>query len=171
MKFYKLTLLGALCALLTTTVMASELFGPEENWVLSLGGQGATTTTGDSQTAFGATIDLGHTGHLVLPIQAGVRQGVAYDSTDEATFLDTKVYLDFTVVKLFSDKLDVFLGGNIGITYGNTPLYWSGGPEGGVRWWIKKDIAILGRVEYPFDINNSRAEDVLRYFIGFQVKL
>jgi hypothetical protein len=169
-KLKLLSLLGLSLSLLAITASADQLIGETDSWTLSIGGSGSTTTTGDSQSVFGADIDLGHTGHLILPVQGGIRQGFGYESLDGGkTLFSTKLYLDATALQY--KKLDIFLGGNIGTTYGNTPMIWTGGPEGGLRLWLKENVAFIGRVEYPFDINNNRAEDLLRYFIGFQVKL
>lgn len=154
----------------TNAVLKIDKPAPAEQWVLSLGGSGSTTTTGNSESLFGADISIGRTGHLLLPLEGGLRQGFYYNSAadDNETLFSTKGYLDVTV--LTYKKLDLFAGGSVGLTYGNTKPIWTAGPEAGLRFWIKKDVSILGRVEYPFDLDNSRAEDVLKYFLGLQVK-
>lgn len=171
---YLLGALLALVCLLAVNVQAADkpLFEPE-GWTLSLGGSGGTTLSGDAKSAFGATIDLGHTGHLLLPLQGGLRQTFNYgdgEDGDAEVLFDSKLYLDATLFTI-AKKVDVFAGGNVGIHYGNTPLLWQAAPEAGLRWWIKKDVSIVGRVEYPFDLNNGRAMEVLNYFLGFQIKL
>lgn len=170
MKTFIKTSLLALFATVAIAVNAADQPLIGDTWTLSLGGSGTTTTTGDSQSIFGATFDVGHTGFLLVPLQAGLRQSFGYNSQDSGTTLfDSHLYLDATVLKY--KKLDLFLGGEIGLTYGNTPLLWSGGPEAGVRFWLKQDVAFVGRVSYPFDINNNRSEDTLKYFLGIQINL
>lgn len=143
---------------------------PSEQWVLSLGGSGGTTTTGDSQSAFGADISIGRTGHLLLPLEGGLRQSFDYVSMNGgSTLLSSKVYLDATLISY--KRLDLFAGGNIGMTYGNVPMFWEAAPEAGVRFWLKRDVAVIGRVEYPFDLTNGKSENNLKYFVGLQVKL
>lgn len=164
-----LVLLTCVAAFAADTNVVTKVDPPASQWVLSLGGSGATTTTGDSESIFGADISIGRTGHLLLPQEFGLRQSFGYNSTaDNETLFSTKLYFDTTL--LTYKKLDLFAGGNVGMTYGNTPLLWTAGPEAGARFWLKKDVAILGRVEYPFDLNNNRAEDTLKYFLGLQVK-
>jgi len=162
---------GVFCALLlaTSAFAADTNAGSPESWVFTLAGTGATTTTTDSQSAFGVDLSIGRTGHLLLPIEAGVRQGVAYASGDGGSaVLDTSLYSDWTLLTI--KKVDLFAGGNIGLAYGNTPLSWTVAPEAGVRVWIKKNVALVGRLEYPFDINDGRAENTLRYVLGLAAK-
>jgi hypothetical protein len=112
---------------------------------------------------------LGRTGHLLLPLEAGVRQSVTYAS-DVGTVASTKVYSDWTFLNY--KKLDLFAGANIGASYGNTPFRWSMAPEAGLRFWLKNDVAVVGRVEYPFGINVDGVEHkrTLSYCIGLQMK-
>jgi len=173
-KYMLGALLALVCLIAVNTYAAGDkpLFDPE-GWTMSLGGSGGTTLSGDAESAFGATIDLGHTGHLLLPLQGGLRQTFNYGDGadgDAQVLFDTKLYLDATLFTL-GKKLDVFAGGNIGIHYGNTPLLWEAAPEAGLRWWVKDAVSVVGRVEYPFDLNNGRASEVLSYFLGFQIKL
>jgi len=139
-----------------------------EAWVLTLGGVGNTVTTSGGDTAFGVDLSLGRTGHLLLPLEAGVRQSVSYSDGD--TTLNTRLYSDwtlFTVVK----KVDVFTGVAVGVQYGNQNPSWELAPEAGVRWWLKKDVAAVARAEFPFAIDDSwKYKDDVRYFLGFAVK-
>lgn len=152
------------------TVKAPVQNAQDETWTLSVGGSGGTTTSGESQSVFGANIALGHTGHLILPLEAGVRQGFGYDSVNGgSTVLDTHLFSDWTVLTI--DKLDVFAGASAGLSYGNIPCTWTLAPEAGVRYWIKNDVAIVGRVDYPFDLNKGRSEETLRYFVGVRINL
>jgi len=170
-------IVGALCAvaLVTSTfaaTVATAKAAPAptvqaESWMLTLGGVGNTATS-DASTAFGLDISLGRTGHWLLPIEAGLRQSISYGDGD--TTLNTRFYNDWTLVSLFDKKVDLFGGGAIGLQYGNQKPSWEIAPEAGARWWIKKDVAILGRVEVPWDMGQWEFKDTVRYFLGFQVK-
>ena len=164
MKNYK-WITGIFCAIALT--LSPAAFAEDENqWTLSLGGSGATVTTDNGATGFGADLSIGHTGKLLLPIEAGVRQGIAYNSSD--VVLNTKVYADFTLLSV--KAFDVFAGGNIGAYYGDTPVLWRIAPEAGIRLWLKDDVGILARAEAPFDLEGWKYQDNIRYFLGFQVK-
>jgi hypothetical protein len=178
----KLSLL-ALVMLLTMPLAAQTNTPPpaptpapaSDSWTLSLGGGGLTTTSGNSQSAFNVSLSVGREGTFPilckLPTELGLRQNVNYQSGNGGkTLLDTAVYYDLTVLKLFKDKLDLFVGPNFGITYGNTTPSWRVAPEGGVRYWFRDNIAFLGRIDYPYDLSNGRMQQVLNYFIGLEVK-
>jgi hypothetical protein len=163
-----LVALLALCAF--TTIQAADT--PPEVWTLSLGGSGATATSGDSTTAFGAELDLGRTGHLLLPVHGGLRQTFNYNSVEDgedSTIFSTKAYLDATLFNY--KKLDLFAGANVGLAYGDTKPDWGIAPEAGLRFWIKEGVAIVTRVEYPYNLTDGRWNDTLRYFLGFRINL
>lgn len=157
---------SAIAATNTTNTVSTAA---PEAWTLTLGGVGSTTTSGNSQSAFGVDVSVGHTGHLVLPLEAGVRQSVSYASPNGgSTVLSTKLYSDWTLLKV--SKLDIFAGGNVGLAYGNQPLVWTAAPEVGTRLWLKKDVAVVGRVEYPFNLNDGKSGNTLLYSVGVLVK-
>ena len=150
-----------------SSVKSRDLVVPTA-WVVSLGGVGSTTTTGNSETVFGVDISIGYTTKLVLPLEAGVRQSISYDS--ESVF-NTRLYADWTLVSFAKDRVDLFVGGNAGATYGDVSLSWEAAPEAGFRLWVKEDVSILFRTEFPFRLDEgAEYTDSLRYFLGFQVK-
>lgn len=189
MKYMK-TLVGAFVAtvLLATTALASDFQGPQfdssklfgfgstnaENWTLSLAGGGATTTTGDSQSAFGVNLQLGHTDTVFLPGEVGIRQGLNWASTPNQNAgtwgLGTAVYQDWKLVSYKS--LELYAGANVGALYGNRTLAWTLSPEVEARLWLKKDIYTFFRTEYAFDISDSnlKSQDTLRYILGVGFK-
>jgi len=152
------------CALCVFSLNGAA-FADENEWTLSLGGSGNTLTSAGGGTSLGAELSVGRTGELLLPLEAGVRQSIAY--SDAVTILGTSIYADWTILNVKS--LDVFVGGNFGITYGNTTPIWTAAPEGGVRWWVKEDVAILFRAEVPFDLTNEKFNETVRYTLGFRV--
>lgn len=170
-------LVGALCALaLVTSVTAADTgadtpnYNPSNEWVVSLGGVGSTATTGDVETALGFDVSVGLTGRLLLPLEGGVRQSVSWDTEDSAVF-STRAYADWTLVSLAKETLDVFVGANAGATYGDIQTVWTAAPEAGLRWWVKNDVSVLLRTEFPFRLNDgAEFTDRIVYFLGFQVR-
>ena len=176
MRTKVITLLALVMLVAAPIVAQTNAAAPAgDKWTLSLGGGGLTTTGDNSQSSFSLSGSLGRTGTFPilfeLPTEFGVRQSINYNSDNGGkTLLDTSVYYDLTVVRLFKDKLDLFLGANFGYTYGNTTPMWRVAPEGGARWWFRDDIAVLARLDYPYDLSNGRMQEILNYFIGLEVK-
>lgn len=141
----------------------------KEQWALTLSGVGSTATSGDKSTAVGADISIGRTGHLLLPLEAGVRQKFAYSTHNDDVVAGTALYSDFTLFTLFK-KVDMFVGGNVGAAYGNTPFVWTAAPEAGLRFWLKKDVALYGRAEFPFNLNSVKFNETITYVLGLQVR-
>ena len=165
MKKYTKWIVGAFCAVaLATSAYAAE---PVEAWTVSLGGGGSTMTDGATPTVFGLDLSVGRTGKLLLPVEGGIRQSVSYG--DGTTLLSTRGYMDFTLFTV-AKTVDVFAGGNVGISYGNTTPSWEIAPEAGLRLWLKDSVAILARAEAPFNLDGWAFKDTVRYFVGFQVK-
>ena len=163
-----LTALSAFSA--DTNAVAAAKMESGEAWVVSLGGAGSTATSGNATTAFGVDISVGHTGYLLLPIEVGVRQTVAWSNDDSGVY-STRLYSDWTVLSMAQNTLDVFAGANVGLTYGDVQSFWTAAPEVGARWWVKKDVAVLGRAEFPFRISDAaKFTDTVAYFVGFSVK-
>lgn len=186
MKYMK-TLVGAFVAtvLLASTAFAADLQGPQfdktklfgfgstnaENWTLSLAGGGATTTTGDSQTAFGVNLQLGHADTVIIPGEVGIRQGINWASPDSGNWaLNTAIYQDWKLISYKS--LELYAGGNVGMLYGNRTLAWTLSPEVEARLWLKKDVYTFFRTEYAFDISDSnlKGQDTFRYILGLGFK-
>lgn len=175
---------GVFCALLlvTSTVLAADTAvkttntpvavetvkaeAPADAWVMTLGGVGSTATAGDKESVFGIDMSLGRTGKLLFPIEGGIRQTVSFANDNNVA--TTKLYMDWDVLKV--KWFDLFVGGNFGCSYGNTTLVWSAAPEVGVRAWVKKDVALYGRAEFPFNLNDSRFNETVKYAIGIQFR-
>lgn len=157
----------------TNTVPAtvSKVAEVENVWVISLGGVGQTATASETSTALGLDISIGRTGFLLLPVEAGVRQNVAW-STDDSGVFSTRVYSDWTLFSLKGNtKFDYFVGANAGLTYGDVQSFWTAAPETGFRWWLRKDVSVLGRAEFPFRLSDgAEFTETITYFLGFQVK-
>ena len=159
-------------AVTTVATTNAPLFG---DWVFTLGGSGATTTSGDSQSAIGLNFSVGRDLSLFgTRDEVGVRQSFGYASPDGGTTLaSTRLYADVVVLSFNLTKtvpVDFYVGGSAGPTYGNTSLQWKAAPEAGVDVWLAKNVAIDARVDYAFDLNNGRSENVLEYVLGVKFK-
>jgi hypothetical protein len=159
------------------TTVATNSF--TSDWVFTLGGAGATTTSGDSQSAFGLNLSAGKTLSLFnvsgITEEAGVRQSIGYASPNGGTTtLSTKPYLDVNLYTFNLTKtvpVTLFAGGNAGLTYGNSPLRWTAAPEAGLDVWLARNVAIEGRGEYAFDLNPSaKAQNAIGWFVGVKFK-
>ena len=152
----------------TLTVSAFADTNSTERWTVSLGGAGATTTVSNGTTGVGADIGVGYLTKVLLPLEVGVRQGVTYSNDD--VILNSRVYGDFTVLSVFNKRVDLFVGGNVGATYGGSDVDWTIAPEAGLRWWLKRDVGVVARAEVPFNLEGWDYQNTVRYFLGFQVK-
>lgn len=180
------TLTGLVCAMLlgvsafaANTNTNAVLVLPQvkaEQWVLTIGGTGVNDTQFSRNTQYGMDLSLGRTGHLLLPMEAGIRQSINYSDALNAynkngVILNTKAYADWTLLSY--KALDLFAGGNIGAIYGNTTLGWEGAPEVGARVWLNKNLALIVRAEYTFNLASctvSPGQDTIRYFAGLAIK-
>ena len=178
MKYIK-TILGVLFAsvLLTTvaTAATNEIATKDvdkDHWTFSFAGGGASDLGGgtlNSSTIQG-DLSIGRTGRLVLPLEVGVRQGFGYSDVNGATWrFSTKLYSDWTLVRLGNLQLDA--GGNVGALYGTrAEPSWVAAPEVVTRLYLKKDVDLFGRVEYPFNLREGRAQESLVYTLGVRLR-
>lgn len=164
MRNYTKLIAGVFCALALTFTACATTNDTDSQWALTLAGNGITTTTSDSQSHFGAELGIGRTGTLWFPLEAGVRQTVALG---DYTLFDTRVYSDWTI--LTHKKFDLSVGANLGVTYGDTVAIWSAAPEVVAKYWVKKDVSIYTRLEYPIDLDRG-AQNVLKYTVGFSIR-
>jgi hypothetical protein len=139
---------------------------------LTVGGGGATTVSGDTSTAVGANVGLSYEGLADVPLEVGVRQSFNYANADGASFGgSTEFGLDLNFYA--SRRFAVFTGFATGIRYADgEDLVWYGGPEGGVKVYLFRDVFVLGRVNYDLAINgrDSNEGDSVRYLIALGVK-
>lgn len=172
----KLTLYSIIAALTMATGVAAttndqpvRVTSAAEQWHFRLNGGGVTDFNSTGTTSVGVNFEIGNSvGTVILPLEVGLRQGIAYQSDTDAFLLGTRAYADFTLLSY--KKVDVFAGASIGIVYGNTPLTWVGSPEVGAKYWVKKDVALTVRAEYPFDLATTKTMDKLTYVFGVEFK-
>lgn len=147
---------------------ATPTLGP---WTLSVEGGGSTALTGDKDSVVGATFELGHDGKFVVPFVGGLRQSIGWEDSDGANWaFGTKLFADVPVLKL-GKNVQVDVGGNVGLLYGTErETLWTISPEVVARLYLKKDVDLFVRVEYPYDLTNGRSQDTLTYAVGLRVR-
>jgi len=180
MKYIK-TLIGTFVTLALFATVASA--APSTNlvatttdnlgpWTLAVSGQGNTALNNSStykSSDVGAEFQIGYNTVVILPAEIGIRQGIGYSDSTGATWnFSTKVFTDLRVIKL--GNLEADAGVNVGNTYGNQVGDWTGAPEVIGRLYLKKDVDLFGRVEYPFDLTKGTSQDSLTYTIGLRVR-
>ena len=155
-------------ALVTATYAAESEFDTNA-WSLTIAGSG-TTTTQTASTSFGADVGLSYSGFAGLPTQleTGVRQGFGYSSEGEVMVGRTALAADWNI-QVYK-KLYVFAGAEAAVKYGNTSPVWTAGPEAGVKYFVKKDVYLLGQVNYDFNLTDSDQSDAMRYLVGFGIR-
>jgi hypothetical protein len=178
MKYIK-TLIVSLVAVALLSVTAARAADTSTNstgyslgpWTLSLSGAGSSALNDAKikSSTVGGEFELGHKGELILPLDAGIRQSISYsDVTGNEWAFGTKAFSDWRIVKL--GPVELGAGGNAGINYGNQKSDWTGAPEVVGRLYLKKDVDLFGRVEYPFDLNKAEDLHTLAYKIGLRVR-
>lgn len=176
MKYMKLIgVLFATVLLATAVVAAPATNAPAAsdlgNWTLSLSGNGSANLGGADKdaSAVGGEFQLGRAVTLIAPAELGVRQGIGWSDANGSSWLfSTKVYSDWTVLRLGNLQFDA--GGNVGLSYGNTKPTWTAAPEVVARLYLKKDVDLFTRVEYPFDLNAGKATDRLGLTLGLRIR-
>ena len=124
------------------------LTGPYQGaWEFLLGGSGTSGQDFDTNTA-SVDVTLGY--YLTDTIEVGVRQNVNVAATDEDSSWNgaTTGFVDYV---FDFDAFRPFVGVSIGYLYGeDTNETFIGGPEAGIKYYVKDDAFIFGRVNYDF---------------------
>lgn len=133
---------------------------------LTLSGSGETSTKGSHETTGGLNV-----GYFV-----GVGSSFEVGGAQSLTFNDkfggsTKVGGYFLP---FHGRLQPYLAGLVGATYGNGQTLWSATPKVGVRFYPNKnyDVFVFGDVGYDFVLANRRlvGSDTVNYSAGMGMK-
>lgn len=180
MKYIK-TLVGAFVALALLVTVASA--APSTNtpiaqtssdlgpWTFSVSGGGSSALSGAkvSSSSIGGEFEIGHSAKIILPAEVGVRQSIGYsDANGSGWDYSTRLFTDVTVIRL--GNLEADAGVNAGLSYGNGSEVWTAAPELTGRVYLKKDVDLFARVEYPFNLTQGESENTLRYSIGLRVR-
>jgi len=155
----------------TTPTVVKAAPVSDSQWAFSLAGSGVVGTKTDTTFNGGLSLELGHTGKFILPLEAGVRQGVGLNYNDGSRWnLSTAVYNEWQLIKLGSLEFDA--GGNAGVAYGNSPLAWTIGPEATARLWLTQTVNTFLRGQYEFDVTSKsvNSQSALGVIFGVQVR-
>ena len=163
-----------LVAALTPAVALAEngqvSFGPEAgDWEFTLLGSG----TNDKEFENGGFSMGGSIGYFLTETwEVVLRQSVTFaDVVGESSWSGaTRVALDY---HFDFDRIQPYVGVNIGGFYGDDVAdTGAGGPELGVKWYVKPETFIFVHAEYQFlfesgdDIDNSFDDGVFLYGVG-----
>lgn len=126
----------------------SEWFGPQEGaWEMTIAGSGGSDK--DVETgSFNADIDLSY--YFSELVSAGVRQNVGYIDTAGSNDWNAATSV-FSQLHFGDTPLRPFVGVSVGYLYGdgvNDTFF--GGPEAGLRYYVKPETFIFGRASYQF---------------------
>ena len=125
-----------------------NIYGPSEgSWEFILGGSGSSDQDFDSNAvAVDATV-----GYYFTDIfEAGLRQNVtvAGNEDDQSFNGSSTVFADLV---FDAGKLRPFVGVSLGYLYGDdTENTFIAGPEAGLKYYVKSDAFVYGRVNYDF---------------------
>ena len=159
MRYFLIVLLTAA---LTAPAFAQR--GPDQgDWELTLSGSGSNDRDFD-EGEFSITGDLGQ--YVTPELLLALRQTVSYVSAgDDNFFASTRVAADYHFD--LGGALVPFVGGNIGYVYGGRVRDTvAAGPEGGVKYYMRDDAFLFGRVEYQFFFRSNDLDDRVIYTIG-----
>lgn len=152
---YLFTTLAAAVFVATPAFAQEEMnnFLPEEgDWEFIISGSGSSDEDVEVGS-FAANLELGY--YLTQDWEVALRQSVIYNDTGAGTNWDgsTRVAIDYH----FGDaNLRPFIGANLGYVYGDaTDDRWAAGPEAGLKWYVKDETFVYGRVEYQFFFEDS----------------
>lgn len=155
----KLVVLG-IVALLPTLAWAQ----PEQgNWELTLTGNGGSDTDFNSNS-IGATGGLGY--YLTKNAELGVRQDVTYSQVQDVGHSwtgSTRVFFDWNIDL---DQFVPFVGINGGYAYGDQNDSWLAALEGGLKYFVHKDVFVYGQVEYQWLVKHSFGDGRWVYSLG-----
>lgn len=153
---------------LVTAALAAPAFGqrvtPDQGeWELTLSGSGSNDRDFD-EGEFSITGDIGQ--YVTPEILLALRQTVSYVSEgDDNFFASTRLAADYHFD--IGHDLVPFIGGNIGYVYGGRVRdTFAGGPEGGIKYYMKDNAFLFARVEYQYFFRSNDLDDRFIYGIG-----
>ncbi len=170
-KFATLATLG-LAATVATPALAQEIgaAGPAQgSWELILGGTGRNNSDFDAGS-FGINAELGY--YLTDEFLVNLRQNVGFSDFGESSWNGaTTVAVDY---QFDLDAFRPFIGFGVGFLYGddsNDSFIF--GPEAGLKYYVKDETFLYGRVAYQFIVDDvddaddqSFSDGTFEYVIG-----
>ncbi len=149
----------ALIGVLTFTTFAVSALD------LTLSGTGTTQTQAARNTTFGANVGLDY--YLNKNVSVGLIQGYSYGTVQRAeTDVNVRYNLPLTVKTL---EVAPFVGVDGIAGYGNGQPNYAVSPVIGAKVFVKKDVYILGAVNYDIGLNKA-TDNAIRYTLGLGVR-
>jgi hypothetical protein len=149
-------------------------FGPDEgDWEFTLTGNGISDKDFDSNV-FGFAASVGY--FFTSNLEVSIRQSLNFlsnDATDDALSASTRGAVDY---HFDLGQWWPFVGGSFGGVYGDgVDDAFTGGVEGGVKWYVKPETFIFGMIEWlwffddgsDFDDNFDDGQFVYSLGVGF----
>ena len=173
--FRKLFWIPALAiAILPAASVQAQEYLDQGTWELTLSGSGSSNEDAD---AGGAQLQ-GSIGYFPIDqLEVLFRQGVGYNDNDNLTGGGTSVVASSAVAIDYHfdlDRFQPFIGAAIGYNYGDSDVdeTFFGGPEAGLKYFVKDDTFIYGLVQYQFffdeaeDIDDNANDGSFLYGVG-----
>jgi hypothetical protein len=157
-------------AILPAASAHAQKYLDQGTWELTLSGQGQSNQDVNAGTAgLGASV-----GYFVLDqLELLGRQTVSYSDFNAGTSVlaSSAVAVDY---HFDLDRFQPFIGAAVGYNYGDSDVdeTFFGGPEAGLKYFVKDDTFIYGLVQYQFffestdDIDNNFDDGSFVYGVG-----
>jgi hypothetical protein len=140
-------------AILPIVAAADDYYGFRSgDWDLQLGGTGGSSRNWNGGNV-AATASLGYL--LTDNLELSVRQSLLVsDSRGSQNIKNGATAVAFDV-NFATGPVVPFLGVNFGRLYGDTVVdSWNAAPEGGVKWFVKRDAYVLAMAEYAIQFED-----------------
>ena len=149
-------------------------YGPDEgDWEFTLTGNGVSDKDFDTNIfGFAASVGYFFNPHLEVAIRQSLNF-ISDDDDDDELAGSTRAAIDY---HFDLDQWWPFVGGSFGGVYGDAiDDAWTGGIEGGVKWYVKPETFIFGMIEWlwffddgsDFDDNFDDGQFVYTLGVGF----
>ncbi len=133
----------------TRAVNESDWFGPQGGeWEMTIAGAGSSDKDAESGD-FNISVDL--SSYISEMWSIGLRQDVGYADVANGPSTWNGGTTLFTQLHFGDTPFRPFIGAGIGYLYGdNVTDTWYGGPEAGLRYYVKPETFIFARAAYQF---------------------
>jgi hypothetical protein len=143
-------------------------------WEFTLAGTGSNDKDFEAGSG-GVTATVGYFFNEI--IEVGLRQNLTFADADNVPSVVNGATVAAIDAHLPLDMFYPFIGANIGYVYGDSiDETFAGGPEGGVKVFLKDDIFVAATVQYEFFFDDDDAIDeafedgVFQYSLGLGMR-
>jgi hypothetical protein len=154
-------------ALLLAVPSTSQAQFKQTDWDLTL--SGSATNDNDFDT-FNASAQFGVGYFLSDQFEVGLRPTITLADGGSENSYNVSVFGDFHFD--LGNGWVPFIGANIGYGWGdNVNDSFTGGPEGGIKYFLNSTTYVFGNVAYLFDLEESFGDGNFFYGLGLGVRL